>query len=302
MKSKGRKRLLKVFSLLFSSFLWFYVIGKTDAQLEKVVHVKYILPKNKAIADEDIKDVTYYLNGPRAFIRTLEDREDVIIIDLTNNKRKSGGRVEVVFRPHDLALPFGVNVTKIEPKRLTLTLEKAITKEVLIRPQYIGSLSPDQKLIRESLSPGRIKIRGPVTLLRNFDSIATQPIELSGITGEGIQIVELQLPDERIQFIDETKIEFRYLVKPMRANMVIENIKIKFLTSRYVRKASRRSVSLVVLSDKGSEVDIPKSEIEVLAEIPENQRGKVEVELKAKLPAGIHLLEIKPKKIFVYVN
>jgi YbbR domain-containing protein len=301
-KQRARKNLLKIVSLLFSFLLWIYVLGTADTQLDKTVAIRFILPQDKAVADENVKSVVYSLSGPRAFIRTIQEREDIITIDLTKKRRRYRGRYEVILKPSDISLPFGVKVQKIEPKKIFVGLDKAVSKELVVVPKIQGNIAESHKLVTSKVSPGRLKMRGPKSVMSGIDTISTMPIDLSGLSGEGNKMVGVLIPDERLSFEDDSEVQYLYDIRPTRANLVLKDIPVKFLASQIIRKSTRRKVSLIVLSDSGELKDIDKEKISVIAEIPEKVRGKVEVELKASLPDGLHLLEIQPQKIFVYVK
>ena len=61
-----------------------------------------------------------------------------------------------------------------------------------------------------------------------------------------------------------------------------------------------KNVSLDVLMPK--EKSIKTSEVSVVADIPENTRGRVKVKLRATLPDEVHLLQINPEYINVSVK
>mgnify|MGYP002624334441 CR=1 FL=1 len=302
MNNGPRKLLLKVISLLFSFILWIYVIGTADTQLNKTVYVRYIVPEGKAIVSEDVKEVTFHLTGPRAFIRTLQDRDESITIDISKLRRKVRGKIEVSFKSTDIALPFGVKVNKIEPSKVYLEIEKAIIKKVPLKLVSTGELPRDQKMIGAKVEPQFIQVMGPASVMKELTHIKTLPIDISNLSGEGKVNLEVSIDDDRISRIDTESLTYQYQVKPTRANMVLRDIPIHFLTSKVMKRAERRKVSLIILADQGKEAEAMKDKIRVIAEIPENASGKIEVELKATMPEGLHLLEIQPQKIFVYVQ
>ena len=61
-------------------------------------------------------------------------------------------------------------------------------------------------------------------------------------------------------------------------------------------------MNLMVLADNKEKFKYGTEDINVIAEVPDKAKGRVEVALKAKLPEGLHLLEIQPNSIFVEVE
>ncbi|MBL7666030.1 MAG: hypothetical protein JNM93_12920 [Bacteriovoracaceae bacterium] len=293
---------LKLFSVVFAFFLWLYVIGTADMQVEKEVNIRYILPQNKIITDTDVKSTIYHLSGPRAFMRNIEKREEIITIDLNKYMTKNPNEIEVQFNPQDLSLPFGIKVGRIEPKKLTIHLEKAVTKELYVRPILTGVAADNQKIAHEQVLPPKVRVQGPESMMNKLHSLETKPISLSTLTGEGKLKVGLHLPFEQLHLLDDEFVNYQYSVKPTKANKVIENIKIKFLSSRLIKSVSKRTVSLLVYAEDLDKIESLTDEIEVIAEISEKHTGKVEIELKAIMPQGLLLLEIRPNRIFVTIN
>jgi YbbR domain-containing protein len=303
-KRKSHRNFLKVVSLVFSFVLWIYVIGTADTQLDKNVTVRYLLPSGKAIVSEDVKEVTFHLTGPRAFIRTIQDKEEFITIDLTKRRKKVRGEYEVSFKPTDLSLPFGVKVNKIEPSKVYLEVEKAIIKKVPVKFVAQDELSRDKKIISSKIEPKFISIQGPFSVMKEVEYIPTNPIALNELKGEGELDIEVLIDDDRLVRVDDQDVRFVYEIKASRANLLLKDIPIKFLTpaTKSIRSAQTRNVNLMVFSESGDEADVDKSKIDVVGKIPVDAKGKIQIELKATLPDGVSLQEIQPNKVIVDVR
>src|SRR5690606_629240 len=131
--------------------------------------------------------------------------------------------------------------------------------------------------------------------------IETAPIELQGLTGQGTKLVPLAPIDSRVQ-MSISQINFNYDIKPTRANMILRKIPVRFLSSRMIKSANRRFVTLMVLADKGSETKLSAADVKVIAEVPVRGKGVIQVPLKVELPEGVHLLEISPQNIKIVVE
>ena len=134
--------------------------------------------------------------------------------------------------------------------------------------------------------------------LKKIDSLPTLPIDLSKLVGKGEVAIQLKDLDPRLSTSDD-ELKLNFLVRPTKANLQLNNVKIRFLSSSQIRRASARTASLLVLSEKGENVDLKASQVSVIADIPEGKTGRVTVKLQAKLPEGIHLLKIQPENITV---
>lgn len=111
--------------------------------------------------------------------------------------------------------------------------------------------------------------------------------------------VALEPIDRRIVITNPGPVSFSYKIKPNKANVTLKKVKIRFLTTRGRFKSSHSLVSLDVLVSGDSDKKIKKSEIKVIADIPDVGRGRVKVKLRAEVPEGVHLLKIHPETINV---
>jgi len=99
----------------------------------------------------------------------------------------------------------------------------------------------------------------------------------------------------------ERDIKLHYQVRPTSANLTLKKLKIRFLSSKKIVSASHRYATLEVLAEEPGR-KISKSEVQIVADIPESSSGKVNIALKALLPDDIHLLKVHPEKISVKIK
>lgn len=298
---RSKKSFLQIFSLVFAFLSWIYVLSSAEIQVEKSVKLEYVLPDDMAISSQPINEVHYTLSGPRAFIRNLLGREDIIKIDMRSKYRKKQKMYELNMQNFSIELPFGVNVVDVEPRKMQLELSPMLAKEVRIQPVLVGEIASDQKLLNQSIEPKTIKLKGPRELISHINEIETTPIDLQGLNGKGQKEVQLVALDPRIQ-MSMGSTQFHYEVIATRANMILRKIPIRFLSSKMIKNANRRFVTLMVLADKGSEEKLSLDDVKVVAEVPERRKGTIDVALKATLPEGVHLLDITPPQVRVVVE
>lgn len=298
---KVRKHALKGFSVFFAFFLWLYVLSSAQTKGEKIIQLEYHAPRGLAVKNQPVKEVTYSIKGPRVFIRALMHKTDKLVVDLERFREPGKTRYEINVAELGVNFPFGVELTRVEPNRLVVQLEKSLKKEVPVKAVTAGEIPSDHKMALSEIEPKRVAVEGPASLVRKIKYLETAPVELNGLTGTGAFSAPLAKPDERVK-LSKKAVKFSYVVHPTRANMILKNIPVKFLSSNLIKGSNRRSVNLMVLADNEEKLEYGKKDIEVIAEIPEGSTGKVDVKLSASLPPGLHLLEIQPSKITVTVD
>ena len=303
MHHRMKKHSLKFFSAFLSIFLWIYVLNSEKVKFEKTVSLEYILPVDMMFAEKPAQEVVFMIEGPRAFVRTVAEREDRLVIDLNRANARKQLDFSVDINPAQLNLPFGMLVERVLPKKLAIRLEKKASKIVPLRLQFAGHL-PDRLAISQSaLVPAEVEVYGPRSLISNLKELPIKPIDLENLPGLDQLPVEVQLPDERLTLTSGYDVKFNYQLKASSANLTLKQLPIRFLSERKIDSSIKfASVKLLVPERIIKNRSNVSSTMQVWADIPKEARGRVEVPLKVVLPPTIHLLEISPKTIIVNIK
>jgi YbbR domain-containing protein len=304
MRKRLKKHSLKFISVFLSLFLWAYVLNSEKVKFEKTVSLEYILPEDMIFAQKPPLEVTFLIEGPRAFVRTVVDREDRLVIDLNraNSKRQLAFQVDI--NPTQLSLPFGMVVERVLPRRIPIRLEKKASKIVPIRAQFMGQLPEKLSLIKTELRPSEVEVYGPRSVIASLKELPTRPIEMETLVGHESVSVEVALTDERLTLTSGSEVTFSYQLKAAGGNLTLNDLPIKFLTRTKTLESKIKSaqVKLLVPEKILKNRSNISSSIQVWADIPDGALGRVEVPLKVVLPPSIHLLEISPKTIIVNIQ
>jgi YbbR domain-containing protein len=294
------KTFFKIFSVFSAVSLWFYVLNSEPLEVIQELPIEFVTPVDQAIANVVESTVKVKLKGSRAFMQNLFRSDETFVIDLRDPSYQNRREFEVSLNTNMVQVPFGVEVLDVSPSQMTIMLERKITKEVPIRVQFQGELGPDLRLITQELEPNRVMISGPVELMRRTTSLRTTPVPLTSLEGEGELRLHFFELDPRIQVENEANLSFRYSVKAQTANLTLKNVRVRFLASRQDFSARQRDVSIDVLAPEGRV--LRESEVQVVADIPEDARGNINIKLRAILPEGVHLLQIHPETISIRVR
>lgn len=302
MKRQVKKHSLKWLSVFLSVFLWIYVLNSEKVKFEKTVMIDYILPEEMVFSERPPIEAVFFIEGPRAFVKTVLQREDKLIIDLAKHKR--GQNFNVNINPSELNLPFGMIVERVLPGKFPVRLERRASKIVPLKLQFSGLLPDRLTLINPEIHPSEVEVTGPRSLIVKLKELPVKPIELDTLLGHAEIPLEVQLGDERLSLNPGQDLKFTYELKASTSNLNLRNIPIKFLThSKKISSDIKLAHLKLLVPEKiiKSRSNV-SSNIQVWADIPENVHGKVEVPLKVILPPGIHLLEVTPKSIIVNIR
>lgn len=301
-EQKNNRRLFKIMAVFFSLTIWFYVLNSEPYELDKEIPLRFFTPTGLAVSNLTPLTVQVKLKGSRAFMQNLFSNEEKIFLNLRDPQFVGLNEYEAVILPSDVPVPFGVEVLEITPNIVNIRLEREITKEVPVRMQLTGDLAPELRLIKQDLVPEKMMISGPVEVMRRISQLKTTPVAQSSLEGEGEIRIGLADLDPRVTLLEPpaSGFLFQYSVKARTANLTIKNIKIKFLASQQDFISKQKEVAVDILAPEGR--SLRESEVQVIAEIPDESKGVTAVKLRAILPEGVHLLQIHPETINVTVK
>lgn len=304
MKNRLKKHSLKFLSVFLSIFLWIYVLNSEKVKFEKTVSLEYILPVDMMFAKTPAQEVTFLIEGPRAFVRTVAEREDRLIIDLNRSNARKQLNFNVDINPAQLNLPFGMVVERVLPRRLEIKLEKKASKIVPLRLQFAGELPEKLSLEQTRLDPSEVEVYGPRSLITRLKELPIKPIDLEGLPGHESIPVEVQLSDERLTLTGGFDLRFYYQLKASRSNLTLSKLPIKMSSGKRLIESSIKfaDVKLLVSDREMKNRSKISSSIQVWADVPLEARGRTEVPLKVTIPPSVHLLEIRPKTIIVNIK
>lgn len=193
--------LLKLVSLFFAIFLWYFVTGEDRVDMNVQVPVEIVnLPRSLVISNQFKNQLEVTVSGPRGMIRKISQQEITRTIDLSD---ATPGNVVIPNDLDSIKFPHGIQALRIQPKQIILLLDRMIHKEMPIKLVTTGKLPRDYELEEIILEPKALTISGPDAVIGNQQSIQTMPISLSDLTDNTIKQVSLDLRPEISNLIGE---------------------------------------------------------------------------------------------------
>ncbi len=303
------RHLLKLAALAAAITLWFYILGSATLEAERQVELAFVPPPGMAINGPTPSSATIRLRGNRVAVAHLFPPGEKISIDL-NAAAEEGGQLEVELGQANIPLPAGVEMLHVSPDKVSLSLEREIKKWVPVKLKVEGELPEGLKLLEGQIVPAEVMIRGPLSVLRGIGQLSTAVIDLSTLSaqeGEGVLKTALEKVDARVALEGVREVQFKYKIRPDKANVSLPNVDILFLTlrNRFYSRAKRATLEVLVSEETLQILGGPeglRGQSRVIAEIPPTAVGHVQVELRAEIPEGVHLLHIHPARISVSVR
>jgi uncharacterized protein (TIGR00159 family) len=158
------------------------------------------------IFDTSASTVSLYLSGSGALIKTLQPAQLKVAIDLRN---ASVGENTFNLNGHNVVLPPGVRLNRIEPAALRVTIDQTTSGKIPIQVNWAGRLPEGLVLENAVITPSQIKVTGAGQLLKQTTTIYTEPVHLDKLTRNGRLTARLVLESASLQAgVDRVEIQY----------------------------------------------------------------------------------------------
>jgi YbbR-like protein len=168
----------KLIALGISVALWFGVSGKTVSRRIQNVHLNLLSANEMQISNEPLKEVEITITGDKQKIDRLTKDDLVVSVDLTETL--SGDKIlELKPETVNIELPSGIRLDEIQPNKIAIVLEKVIEREIDVKPIFEGSIADGFEIYQKTVTPAKVRLRGPESIIKSLDSISTEKIDIS---------------------------------------------------------------------------------------------------------------------------
>lgn len=188
---------LKVAALGLGTLLWFTVSGQ---QVERTVRapLEYVhVPPSLEITGDQTSDIFVHLRGTDNQISRIATGDVRAVIDLADARAMVKGTLPL--RTDQIAVPFGVEVMRVDPPDVTLTLERSASVRVPVKADVTGTLIPGFVIKSVQVDPETVEVIGPESQLRQLDHATTARLSVEGAASTITQSVNITVPDSSLR-------------------------------------------------------------------------------------------------------
>lgn len=174
-------------SLAVALAFWASLTVSQAEVLEKVitVPVEYTVtsPSLVLVGDKE-KEVRLHLAGSKSALSSLSPSMISVKIDLF---KAGAGKQSFLISAENVRLPRDVQLVDVVPSSVDLTLAAIVEKELMVKPQLVGSLPGNLKLKAVEVRPDKIMALVPSERHADeVDSVITTPIYLETVTKDTV--------------------------------------------------------------------------------------------------------------------
>jgi YbbR domain-containing protein len=292
---------LKLTSIFLALVLWLFVRGDPGAERVITVPLEVRIPSAMEITSERPTSVDVTVRG--ATTNTWFGQSvPTCSVDLQSAEE---GEHSVLLSPSNVRIPgaTGLEVLKINPPRISLTLERTISQQVTISVATRGEPAAGFEVYKKSSIPSSIMVTGARSHIERIHEIATESISLIGQKQSMRVFANLNIRDNLVRTMPVGPFEVSIDLGVRRKSVTIAHVPIQFDSDAFITIPRRVSVELLVpINYRGelSAADISAVVIlsgSVFAALPDKIRPLVS--FSRKLDPSIIIKEVKPSEVIL---
>ena len=292
-----RNRFLKLLSLLLALALWFAVSGeeRTETSLNMTLEMVN-LHKNLMVTSEVPPAIQVRVVGSRSIINSLSQARLIQTLDLSGYK---SGRHTFSLGPNSLSLPRGVQVVRIQPNPITLTLASTLTRTLPVKPALENSPAEGYELVSANTRPAQVTVRGPYQELADLKFIPTLPIDLSFLKENTVIATDLDFKNLHLALKDPVPILADIQIGPKDLTRTFSGIPV--LTDPQTAKVSPAQITLTLKGPWPLVHNLKPEDLKPRVDTRNLSPGRHRLNVSVDLPDGVSLVRALPATVTVTV-
>jgi YbbR domain-containing protein len=195
---------LKLLALAITLALWLGVTGQNQPVTLRLpgVQLNFLKPNGLEISNEPPGTVDVILTGSKDKLDRIGPRDLMANVDLSD--QKVGERViKLGLDRVKLDLQEDVKIEGFRPATVTVRLEPVVEVALDVEVRFEGKLSDGYEVAGVSVSPAKIRLRGPADRINALRKAVTETVRLDGRKASfSIPNLLINVADPKIDVID----------------------------------------------------------------------------------------------------
>jgi YbbR domain-containing protein len=307
-----RKDFWRKLIALFFALLVYYAVQITQLGAERSISgipVEIEMPKDLVNISAQVPKVTITVRGSQRRIKELSPGDFKVKLRVNEADFVQDSQYPLRISPQDVQSPHLIKVLKVRSLEEGLTLERKDRRRVEIRPQFnsLSKLPGDYTVSGVKFTPEKVWVTGPVSQVRNIESIQTEQIPLDDTTVDSFEY-EVSLVAPKRVTVDPVKVAVLVTVKREFVSRVFHSVPIRQLKAAdaagvKVELLSTPNVDITVNGPKGKIAELKSFKIKPYVDLSGlEEPGSYNVTCECWLAApGITVKNIYPSTIKVRI-
>jgi YbbR domain-containing protein len=189
----------KLLSLIIAVALWIAVAREPEVATSLSAPVDFKNMRDDLDIDGNLPDrVRLEVRGPSGSLTRESLSNTAVVLDLSD---ATAGERTYSIRSRNLNLPSGVVFYRAVPSQLTLHFEELVVKEEPVQSVYVNRPA-GYRIASQDLNPAQVRIRGSQQRVQVISQVKTDPMDLSGVTGDKVFHTHLNIGDAQVRLVE----------------------------------------------------------------------------------------------------
>jgi len=195
----------KLLSLAIAFVLWWILVAREPelaTSLSIPIEFKN-LPEDLDISSAVPERIHIEIRGPSGRLSRDYLADLALVLDL--HEVHAGERTFTI-QKGNVKLPVGVAFYRSVPSQLTLRFDRLLTRDIPVTVRYATAPPDGYSVSTLSISPPKVRLRGPEGHVQRIKQVLTDPIDLSGVVGQKDFHVQVDVGDPQVRLESATPV------------------------------------------------------------------------------------------------
>ena len=296
--SLGRHKALKLLSLFLAVALWLAVGGEERTETNLNISLELVnLPENLMVTSEVPSSLHVRVTGPRGLIRTLSQSRLTHTLDLAGVK---AGRQSFPLGADSLDFPRGVQITRVQPNPLILTLTPTMTRTLPVQPAFMGHTPEGYEVKSVKTRPSEVKVKGPVSELEGLKFVPTVPLDITGLSSPITLATSLNFKELHLTMIDKAPILADVDIGPKLLKRTFKNVPV--VSQPLPAKLSPSKVSITLQGPYPRVKNLELKDLQAFVDTQDLSHGRHRLKVQVQIPEGLTREKVSPETILAIIK
>jgi YbbR domain-containing protein len=293
---------LKFLAVALASLLWLTVAGDQAVERGMRIPLEY---RNKPPELEIVGDapttVDVRLSGSSTRLSRMDFGEIVAVLDL--GAARPGVRI-FPLRSAAIRLPYGVEVSQINPSTVTLVIEKSATRTVNVVPALEGNPAAGFVVGRILPKPATVEITGAESRVAAVTGATTEPISIEGRRETVRDTVNVGVADASLRLTDAREITVEVEIVPAPVERMIEGVPIRWRNLAAGRSADLKP-TLITATVRGRREAIENlrgDDVEVFVDLAGLGVGRYNLQVRVEPSQAFGVVTTQPAVVDITIR
>lgn len=291
--SLGRNKALKLLSLFLALALWLAVGGEERTETTLSISLELAnLPQNLMVTSEVPSSLQVRVSGPRGFIRTLSQSRLTHSLDLAGVK---AGRQSFPLAADSFNFPRGVQVTRVQPNPVVLTLTPTTTRSLPVQPVFIGHPPEGYEVKSVKTRPSKVEVKGPISELKGLEFIPTLPLDITGLTSPITLATSPNFKELHLTMVQQGPILADVDIGPKILQRTFKDVPV--IPQPIPAKVSPSKITVTLQGPWPRVKNLELEDLPALVNTEGLSAGRHRLKVQVQVPPGLTLQKVSPQTI-----